>query len=77
MTYSKRMLIAVDQFINALLGGWLDETLYSRCYRWARDVVRDWPRRFIDGLPFGRLDIANAPTRENGKGCNVRLNCGA
>ena len=52
MTYSKRMLIAIDQLINALLGGWPDETLSSRCYRWARDGVRDWPRRFIDGLPF-------------------------
>ena len=25
MTYSKRMLIAVEQFINALLGGWPQE----------------------------------------------------
>ena len=39
MTYGKRTLIAVDQLINTLLGGWPDETLSSRCYRWARDGV--------------------------------------
>ena len=37
MTYGKRTLIAFDQLINTLLGGWPDETLSSRCYRWARD----------------------------------------
>ena len=52
MTYGKRTLIAVDQLINTLLGGWPDETLSSRCYRWARDGVRAWPRRVVDGLFF-------------------------
>lgn len=28
MTYGKRTLIAVDQLINALLGGWPDEICY-------------------------------------------------
>ena len=51
MTYGKRTLIAVDQLINTLLGGWPDETLSSRCYRWARDGVRAWPRRVVDGRP--------------------------
>ena len=27
MTYGKRTLIAVDQLLNTLLGGWPDETL--------------------------------------------------
>lgn len=27
MTYGKRPLNAIDQLINTLLGGWLDETL--------------------------------------------------
>lgn len=36
MTYGKRTLIAVDQLLNTLLGGWPDETLSSRCYCWAR-----------------------------------------
>lgn len=52
MTYGKRTLIAVDQLLNTLLGGWPDETLSSRCYRWARDGARAWPRRVVDGLFF-------------------------
>ena len=52
MTYGKRTLIAVDQLLNTLLGGWPDETLSSRCYRWARDGVRAWPRKLVDGLFF-------------------------
>ena len=52
MTYGKRTLIAVDQLINTLLGGWPDETLSSRCYRWARDGVRAWPRKLVDALFF-------------------------
>ena len=52
MTYIEGLFIAFDQFINAVLGGWPDETLSSRCYRWARDGVRAWPRRVVDGLFF-------------------------
>ena len=52
MTYGKKLLIAVDQLFNALSGGWPDETLSSRCWRWSRDGERDWPRRIVDGLPF-------------------------
>ena len=51
MTYGKRTLIAVDQLLNTLLGGWPDETLSSRCYRWARDGVRAWPRRVVYDWP--------------------------
>ena len=29
----KQILIAIDQLINALFGGWADETLSSRAYR--------------------------------------------
>lgn len=29
----KQVLIAVDQLVNTLLGGWADETLSSRAYR--------------------------------------------
>lgn len=28
-----QVLIALDQFVNALAGGWADETLSSRSYR--------------------------------------------
>lgn len=31
--YLKQVLIAFDQLINALLGGWADETLSSRAWR--------------------------------------------
>lgn len=52
MTYGKRTLIAIDQLFNAILGGWPDETLSSRCYRWDRGGVRTWPRKFVDWLFF-------------------------
>ena len=52
MTYAKKILIALDQFGNALCGGWPDETLSSRAFRWEKDGVRLWPRRLIDRLFF-------------------------
>ena len=64
--YGWNLLIALDQLANVLFGPLLnavlrpkaatfgdpDETLSSRCYRWARDGVRAWPRRVVDGLFF-------------------------
>jgi hypothetical protein len=44
------ILIALDQLINALLGGWPDETLSSRAWRWEMAGRRFWPRRLIDGI---------------------------
>ena len=29
----KQILIALDQLVNALFGGWADETLSARCWR--------------------------------------------
>lgn len=52
MTYWKKVLIAVDQLVNALLAGWPDETMSSRAWRWEQDGVRAWPRRVIDRLFF-------------------------
>jgi hypothetical protein len=52
MTYTKKILIALDQFVNALCGGWPDETMSSRAFRWEKDGVRKWPRRLIDSLFF-------------------------
>lgn len=52
MSYIRRLLIAVDQLLNAVLGGWPDETLSSRAWRWEQDGVRSWPRKFIDALFF-------------------------
>ena len=52
MSYVRRLLIAVDQLLNAVLGGWPDETLSSRAWRWELAGVRSWPRRLIDALFF-------------------------
>ena len=48
--YGKAVLIALDQLVNALAGGWPDETISSRCWRWELAGKRSWPRRLIDRL---------------------------
>lgn len=48
----KRILIALDQLCNALCGGWPDETLSSRAWRWELAGKRAWPRKLIDALFF-------------------------
>ena len=50
MSWGKAVLIAIDQLINALMGGWPDETISSRAWRWDQANVRRWPRRLIDAL---------------------------
>ena len=52
MTWGKSVLIAADQLVNALLGGWPDETLSSRAWRWHVAGLRSWPCRLIDSLFF-------------------------
>lgn len=52
MQYGKHILIGFDQLMNALLGGWPDETLSSRAWRWEKNGVRTWPRRVIDAIFF-------------------------
>ena len=47
-----QILIAVDQFFNALIGGYADETLSSRAYRHKKDGSRSWPAWIIDHLFF-------------------------
>ena len=49
MSYGKAILIALDQLLNALAGGWPDETLSSRAYRLAVEGTM-WPMRVIDAL---------------------------
>lgn len=49
MGYGKNLLIAVDQLANTVLGGWPDETLSSRAFRWAVEGVT-WPMRGIDAV---------------------------
>ena len=48
MPYAKAVLIALDQLANAMLGGWPDETLCSRAWRWHLAGVRSWPCRILD-----------------------------
>lgn len=50
--YLKQVLIAFDQLINALMGGWADETLSSRAWRHYVDGSRKWPKVIIDALFF-------------------------
>lgn len=74
MSYIRRLLIAVDQLLNAVLGGWPDETLSSRAWRWEQDGVRSWPRKFIDAL-FSSLPITvRKAMRANGKEGSFRQN---
>jgi len=42
MAYIKQVAIAVDQLLNALLGGWADETFSARC--WRLESERKWAR---------------------------------
>ena len=51
-SYGKSVAIAVDQLINAILGGWPDEAISSVAHRLDRDGIRSWPRKLIDGLFF-------------------------
>ena len=48
ITYGKAVFIALDQLVNTVCGGWPDETLSSRAWRWHVDGVRHWPCRMID-----------------------------
>ncbi len=49
MNRGKAILIALDQLVNALTGGWPDETLSSRAYRLAVEGTT-WPMRCIDAV---------------------------
>jgi hypothetical protein len=52
MNRAKAILIALDQLINAICGGWPDETVSSRAWRWEQSGRRAWPRRLIDRVFF-------------------------
>ncbi len=47
----KQFLIAVDQVVNTLFGGYADETMSARAYRMSLDGRR-WPMRVIDAIFF-------------------------
>lgn len=50
--YFKNLLIAIDQLINALFGGYCDETMSSRAWRWYEKGIKKWPCILIDHLFF-------------------------
>lgn len=53
MQYWKKVLVAATQFINAVLGGFPDETTSSRAYRLQyRSFFWAWVRQGIDWLFF-------------------------
>lgn len=56
MTYARNLATALDQLLNALLGGWPDETLSARAYRWRRDGKRQWAAQAINALFFWQKD---------------------
>lgn len=51
-----QVMVAVDQLVNTLLGGWADETLSSRAWRHKLDGSRAWPAWIIDHLFFWQND---------------------
>jgi hypothetical protein len=52
MNRTKNILIALDQFCNAVSGGWPDETLSSRVWRMEAEGGKKWPRKLLDALFF-------------------------
>lgn len=50
--YLKNLLIALDQLVNALLGGWPDESVSSHCWRIEQEKGISWPRKLVDALLF-------------------------
>ena len=50
--YLHNLLVAIDQLINTALGGWPDETLSSRAWRWHVAGIRSWPCMIIDAIFF-------------------------
>ena len=51
-TYLHNLLVAIDQLVNTVLGGWPDETMSSRAWRWHVAGIRSWPCAVIDTLFF-------------------------
>ena len=56
MTYFHKVGLGIDQLINALLGGYPDESLSARAYRWDRDGKRSWPKKIINLIFFWMND---------------------
>lgn len=51
-----QILIAFDQFINALAGGWADETFSCRCFRNRNKPEWRWRWKLVDRIFFWQKD---------------------
>lgn len=51
----KQVLIAIDQLLNTLFGGWADETLSARAYR-MRLAGKTRPAQIINAIFFWQED---------------------
>ena len=56
MKYPHKVGLALDQLLNAVLGGYPDESLSARAYRWDRDGKRSWPKKVINAMFFRMRD---------------------
>lgn len=61
----RQILIAVDQLLNTLLGGWADETLSARAWRggWHRpiDTIFFWQRQHCYNSYLSERNRAQMP----------------
>lgn len=48
--YFKQNLIAIDQVVNTIFGGWADETISSRSYRWHKNGITSIPFVIINTI---------------------------
>lgn len=75
MTYVKRVLVALDQLVNALFCGWPDETLSSRAWRrYASgrgsrlcrviDTLFFWDKEVRGGIVIGHCQLSFESERQ-------------
>ena len=50
--YLKNLLIALDQLVNTLLGGWPADSVSIHCWRFEQKKVVSWPRKLVYTLLF-------------------------
>ena len=50
--WMKQVLVAFDQFLNSLVGGWADETFSARCWRLRQQPVWGAVRLVVDSIIF-------------------------
>ena len=68
MKYCHKVGLGLDQLLNAIIGGYPDESLSARAYRWHRDGKRSWPKRCINAMFFWMKDHCKSAYK-----CEVEL----